>query len=85
MSVSLSSHEQGFKSFASFSVFPFIFILCGWVFGLHVGLCNVCMLGAQGGQKGASGPLELEIQVFVNCCVGTRDGTLVLRRSSQGS
>lgn len=36
-------------------------------------LCTMCMPGTQGGQTWASNPLELELQVFMNCCVGARN------------
>lgn len=44
---------------------------------------NVCATFAQGGQKRASGPLELEVQVVVSCHVGASNQTLILCKSSQ--
>lgn len=44
---------------------------------------NVCATFAQGGQKRASGPLELEVQAVVSCHVGASNQTLILCKSSQ--
>ena len=44
----------------------FSFILCVWVFCLHVCLCTMCMPGAYEGQKRASDALELELQTACN-------------------
>lgn len=44
-------------------------MLC--MFSLHVCLCSTCFLpGAPRGPKGPWVPLELELQVVVNYCVG---------------
>ncbi|KAL6089422.1 hypothetical protein STEG23_038294, partial [Scotinomys teguina] len=43
-------------------------------------LCNVCMLGAQGSQKKVSDPLDLELQMVVNCHVGGLRGVLGIMR-----
>jgi hypothetical protein len=37
------------------------------------------------GQKRASGPLELELQMIVSCCVGAKNQTQVLYRNSKCS
>lgn len=39
----------------------FYFILCIWVFSLHICLCSICVLGVHRGQKTASNPLWLEL------------------------
>lgn len=46
-------------------------------------LCTMCVPGVSGGQKQALDPLELELQMFVNCHVDARNQTWVLRKSSQ--
>lgn len=46
------------------------FILCVWVFGLHVCVCTTCAPGSFGGHKGTLGPLKLELQMVVSCHAG---------------
>lgn len=41
-------------------------ILCAWVFCLHAHLYTTGVTGADGGQKRASDPLELELWRVVN-------------------
>lgn len=38
---------------------------------LHECLCTIGVLGALGGQKMVSDPLELDLQMFMNLLVGT--------------
>lgn len=40
-------------------------------FHLHVYIHTVCMPGSHGGQKSASKPWELELQIFMSHPVGT--------------
>lgn len=48
------------------------FILCVWVFCLHVHVCTTCVPGACGGWKRTLDPLKLKLQVFVRHDVGAR-------------
>ena len=41
----------------------FRFILCLWVFCIHVCMCTVCMTGAHGSQMKAMNSLKLELQI----------------------
>lgn len=46
-------------------------------------LCTTFMSGASRGQKRTSDPLELELQIPVNCHVGARNRTWVFCKSNQ--
>ena len=58
----------GFSTLPLLIIF-FYFILCVWIFCLHVCLCIMCVPGACRGQKRASDPVELELQIVVRCHV----------------
>lgn len=45
-----------------------LFVLCVWVFCLHVCLCPTCMAGVCEGQKRALDPLKLELQMCEPLC-----------------
>lgn len=62
----------------------FISLLCGWVFCLCVSRCTTYVSDASRGQMRGLDPLELEVQMVVSC-VGARNRTLVLWKSSQCS
>lgn len=49
---------------------PFLyyyFILCVWMFYLHVCLCTTCVPGVLGDQNRILDPLRLELYMFVSC------------------
>ena len=61
--------------------FKNVFILCA---RLHACLCAMNVPVAFGGQKTASHPLELELEVAVSLHVGAGNRTQVFCKSSQG-
>jgi hypothetical protein len=52
---------------------------------IYVSVLCVCMPGACGGQKRASDPLELELQMVVNCHVSSGNQIWVLWKNNQCS
>lgn len=64
-------HCPPFYTFLAFTFFLkglFIFILCAWVFFLHVCLHTMYMPGTYGGHKKVSDLLELELQMTEPPC-----------------
>jgi hypothetical protein len=59
-----------------------LFVLCVWVFCLHVCLCPTCMAGVCEGQKRALDPLKLELQMLVNHYVGAGNQTTSSARAA---
>lgn len=80
--VGSSSHGQHRLSNIFIHVF---FILCVWVFYLHVYLCTACMSGTLRDQKRATDLSKLGLQRVMNCNVGAGNPAQVLRKSSQSS
>lgn len=58
--------------------FFYLFLLCLWVFCLHVWMCTTYVSGAHGGQKGEPEPLEQELQKFISHHVGAGNWTQTL-------
>lgn len=54
------------------------------MFCLHVCQCTTCILGALGGQKKASGPPGLELQMIVSSHVGSRNAAQSSGRTASG-
>jgi hypothetical protein len=77
----LSSDESHRKQFIFYLVLYLNFILCVWLFCLHVCLCTTCMPCACRGQKRASDPLEVELKTVGRHHVGAGNQTWLSGRT----
>lgn len=66
-------------------VSTFIFILCVWVFCLHVGLFAICMPGALRSQEKTLSPWSWNYKMIVSCYVGAENRSQAFWKSRKCS